>query len=233
MKRFETMIVALAAFAVAAVYSPAFAQKGEAQKGEGRVVFDGPDGSGVTKQVQTDVKSGKQVKGSRKGPAETPPPPKEPTFTATGGFESTKEKARESAIRAAVEKLHEHLAAQDPPIERMPSDRRSTELVRKMLLNEQEKVEEGTAPSPETGKSEAMYRTTIAVRVEPHNVRELRAQERSSEALWILAGLGGLAALFAVFFRIDSWTKGYLTNWLVLGTVGTAALLGGLWWMAG
>jgi len=101
-----------------------------------------------------------------------------------------------------------------------------------MILNDQEKVEEGAAPSPETGKSETMYRTTIAVRVEPHHIRELRSQERSSEALWILAGLGGMAALFAVFFRIDAWTKGYLTNWLVLGTVGMAALLGGLWWMA-
>lgn len=231
MNRFETIIVALAAFAVAAIYAPAFGQKGEGQKGEGSVVFDGKD-NGTGKQVAPDTRNGKQPKAVKKGHETPPAPPKEPTFTATGGFESSKEKARESAIRAAVDKLHEHLAQQDPPIERMPSDRRSTELVRKMLLNDQEKVEEGAAPSPETGKSETMYRATIAVRVEPHHIRELRSQERSSEALWILAGLGGMAALFAVFFRIDAWTKGYLTNWLVLGTVGMAALLGGLWWMA-
>lgn len=220
MNRFETTIVALTAFAVAAVHAPVFGQA---------VKFD-VDGKDSIRQAP-DAKGGKQPKVVKKGHETPPPPPKEPTFTATGGFESTKEKARESAIRAAVEKLHEHLANQDPPIEYVPSDRRSTELVRKMLLNDQEKVTEEPI-EPEPGKKETMYRVTIAVRVEPHNVRELRSHERSSEALWVLAGLGGLAALFAVFFRIDTWTKGYLTNWLVLGTVGTAALLGGLWWMA-
>jgi hypothetical protein len=48
----------------------------------------------------------------------------------------------------------------------------------------------------------------------------------------VLAGIGGLAGMIALFFRVDSWTKGYLTSWLVLGTVGAAALLAGLWWMA-
>jgi hypothetical protein len=221
MNRFESTIVALAAFAVAALHAPVFGQA---------VKFD-VDGKDSIRQAP-DPKLGKQPKVVKKGHESPPPPPKEPTFTATGGFESTKEKARESAVRAAVEKLHEYLAKQDPPITQMPSDRRSTELVRKMLLDDQEKITEGEPVVTDSGKSEPMYRSTIAVRVEPQHVRELRAQERSSEALWILAGLGGLAALFAVFFRIDAWTKGYLTNWLVLGTVGTAALLGGLWWMA-
>jgi hypothetical protein len=225
MNRFETTIVALAAFALAALHAPVFGQVV-------RFDVDGKD-TGAGKQVAPDVKNGKQqAKVVKKGHEMPPPPPKEPTFTATGGFESTKEKARESAVRAAVEKLHDYLAKQDPPITQMPSDRRSTELVRKMLLDDQEKITEGEPVVTDSGKSEPMYRSTIAVRVEPHHIRELRSQERSSEALWILAGLGGLAALFAVFFRIDAWTKGYLTNWLVLGTVGTAALLGGLWWMA-
>jgi hypothetical protein len=223
MNRFETTIVALAAFAVAAVHAPAFGQY---------VIFDGKE-SGEVKQAPTEVKNGRISKSHRKkAPAPAvPPQPKEPTFTATGGFESTKEKARESAIRAAVDKFHEYLGQQSPPIERMPSDRRCTELIRdKMLLNDQEKVAEQQIEID--GKQETMYKITVAVRVEPDQVRSLRSHERASEALWVLAGLGGLAGVFAVFFRIDAWTKGYLTSWLVLGTVGTATLLGGLWWLA-
>ena len=77
-----------------------------------------------------------------------------------------------------------------------------------------------------------MYRVKVAVKVRPEHVRELRSQERASDGLWILAGLGALAGVLAVFFKIDAWTKGYLTSWLVLGTVGAASLVGGLWWMA-
>jgi hypothetical protein len=82
------------------------------------------------------------------------------------------------------------------------------------------------------GKTETMYQAEVAVKVKPEHVRALRSRDRSSEALWVLAGLGGLAGVLAVFFRIDAWTKGYLTSWLVLGTVGAAALLTGLWWFA-
>ena len=217
MTRFETTIVALAAFAVAAVHAPAFGQY---------VVFDGKDSS-VT--VKTDVKAGKPAKSKKSTPAE-PPEPKKPTFTATGNFESTIEKARASAIAAAVTELEDHLSKQSPPI-RLRSTRKMTKLVEQMLLNDQEKVTEEPNIS-DGGKSTTMYRVTVAVCVEDKNVRELRSHDRASNALWVLAGLGGLAGMIALFFRVDSWTKGYLTSWLVLGTVGAGALLGGLWWMA-
>jgi hypothetical protein len=225
MNRFETIIVAVAAFSLGAIYSPAFAQK---------VIFDGgKDGDGVAKgvSVETKGKSGKASLGKgppAPAPALLPASPKEPTFTATGGFESTREKARDSAIRVAAEQLHDRLA-NEHGIRRQPT----TEMVRKMLLNDQEKVTESDPIiNPETGKTETMYRITVAVRVEDEHVRELRSRERSSEALWVLAGLGGLAGMIAVFFRVDTWTKGYLTSWLMLGTVGTATLLAGLWWLA-
>jgi hypothetical protein len=213
MNRFEATIVTLAAFALAAVHAPAFGQY---------VKFDGKDSEGTTKQIQADTKGGKSSKTSSSRKSKEPEKPKEPTFLATGEFESTKEKARESAIQAALEKLHEHLQQQNPPIHRMPT----SEMVRKMLLNDQEKVLE----EPVDGGT--MYKMTVAVRVEPEHVREVRSRERSSEALWVLAGLAGLGAVLAVFFRIDSWTKGYLTSWLVLGTIGAGAMLAGMWWMA-
>jgi hypothetical protein len=105
-------------------------------------------------------------------------------------------------------------------------------MVQRMLLSDQEKVVEEPDINKTTGESKPMYRVTVAVRVEPQHIRELRSLERSSEALWVLAGLGGVAGVLAMFFRIDSWTKGYLTSWLVLGTVGAGAVLAGLWWWA-
>jgi hypothetical protein len=234
MTRFETTIVALAAIAIATVCSPLFAQKSE---DGGKVVFDGPKGGSVIKGVPSESKSGKSSKSSSKArtPKE-PEKPKEPTFTATGSFESSKDKAREAAILAAVEKLREHLLQQDPPVHQMPT----TEMVRRMLVRHPDAAEADADIGKVTtepilsseGKPETMYKVEVAVRVELEHVRELRARERSSEALWVLAGIASLALVFAVFFRIDAWTKGYLTSWLVLGTIGAGALLAGFWWMA-
>jgi hypothetical protein len=224
MTRFETTVAIAAAALIAVAYSPALAQR--AEKGQAYIEFDGG-----TKQVTADVKGGggKPGKVGRTAQPPKPPEPVEPTFTAYGEFRATKEKARDSAIQAATEKLHEHLMQQDPPITRMPT----TKFVRKLLIEDQEKVTTTDEPvATPDGKDEKMFRVTVAVKVEPQHIRELRAQERSSEALWMLAGLGGLAAVVAVFFRVDAWTKGYLTSWLVLGTVGAAGLLTGLWWWA-
>ena len=101
-----------------------------------------------------------------------------------------------------------------------------------MLIESQEKVTEESLVSETTGQTGTLYRITVAVKVDPAQVRELRSRERSSEALWILAGLAGLAGVAALFFRVDAWTKGYLTSWLALGTVGATTLLAGLWWWA-
>jgi len=221
MTRFETTAAVAAAALIAVAYSPALAQRGKADT---YIEFE----SG-TKQVPAEVKGGKAPRGPRANHQAEAPPPPEPTFTVPGGFEKTKELARESAIRAAVDKLHEYLMRQDPPVTQKPT----TKFVRKLLINQLETVQETDDPILSgSGKPEKMYQATIALKVDPEHVRELRAQDRSSEALWILAGLGGLAAVVAGFFRIDAWTKGYLTSWLALGTVGAASLLAGLWWWA-
>jgi hypothetical protein len=222
MTRFETTAVAAAAVLIAAAYSPALAQRGEKDRGEAYIIVD----SG-TKQVTAEVKGGKGQRSARPSQPAEPPKPPEPNVTAQGGFEKSKELARESAIRAAVDKLHEYLLEQDPPVTHRPT----TKFVRKVMIEQLEKVDEENVLSSD-GKSEKMYRVTIALKVDGEHVRELRSQDRSSEALWILAGLGGLAAVVAGFFRIDAWTKGYLTSWLALGTVGAASLLAGLWWWA-
>jgi len=205
------------------------------QKSEAWVISGDDD---TPKSVTPEVKQGKgkaprPVRPTQ--PAE-PPKPEEPTFTVAGGFLKTKEKAKEDAIRAAVEKLHDHLMEQNPPVKRMPTfEMVSTMLIKHLEASESDaefgKVTTEQVPG-EQGKLETMYRVEVAVKVRPEHIRELRSQERSSEALWVLAGLAGLALICAVFFKIDAWTKGYLTSWLVLGTIGSATLLLGLWWWA-
>ncbi|HKB01133.1 MAG TPA: hypothetical protein VKD90_02890 [Gemmataceae bacterium] len=266
MTRFHTaVVVAAAAVALAAVGCadhppppPEKADRGDRKAGRSqsppdeRAVAHGPapapkgqawaivGDDDTPKAVNPEVKSGKgkapAAKVSRAPRQEEPAKPVEPTFTVAGGFDTTKEKAKQSAIRAAVEKLHNYLLEQSPQVHREPT----TEMVRRMLVRHPEAKDEDaeygkvtTEPIPSSdGKPETMYQVEIAVKVQPEHVRELRARERSSEALWVLAGLGGLAAVLAIFFRIDAWTKGYLTSWLVLGTVGAAGLLAGLWWFA-
>jgi hypothetical protein len=233
MTRFETAVVVAAAVALAAAQGPAFAQKA---KSEGYVIVGEDD---TPQAVNPAVKSGKakspSAKVTREPRVEEPAKPVEPTFTVAGGFLETKEKAKESAILVAVDKLHAHLLEQNPPVTQMPK----TEMVRGMIVRHPGAAEEDAKYGKVTeqqievsGKMETMYQVEIALKVQPEHVRELRARERSSEALWVLAGLGGLAAVLAIFFRIDAWTKGYLTSWLVLGTVGAAGLLAGLWWFA-
>jgi|SoiMethySBSTD1v2_1073268.scaffolds.fasta_scaffold791946_1 hypothetical protein len=223
MTRFESIIAVAIVVGLAALHSPVFGQD---------VVIGGD----FPKADPTAKGKGKAPKPGRLAKPEEPPKPEEPTFTVTSSnYEATKEKAKESAILAAVDRLHEYLLQQDPPITRMPT----VEMVRKMVIRHPKASEADAEFGVVTpgdlevaGVKEDRYQVEIAIKVRPEHVRELRSKERSSEALWVLAGLAGLAAVIAGFFRVDAWTKGYLTSWLMLATVGVGCLLGGLWWWA-
>jgi len=221
MTRFETTVALAIIAGLAVVNSPAFAQR----------VAIGEDLPKAEKSGK-----GKTPRPARPVKPEEPPKPEEPTFTVVSTtFFPTKEKAREDAIQAAVDRVHDYLLQQEPPVTRMPS----IEMVRKMVIKHP-KASEADAefgvvtaqPVESPGKTEDYYQVEIAIKVRPEHIRELRSKDRSSEALWVLAGLAGLAAVVAGFFRIDAWTKGYLTSWLMLAAVGTACLMGGLWWWA-
>ncbi len=224
MRRFESLIAATTLATLVALSVPTFAQ-------QITITTTKNDGT-ESKRVIEPPKRGKRAV----QPQEPAGPPKieEPTFTAQGGFLPTKEKARESALLAATDAYAEYLKEQG--IDRKPT----TAMVRKLVIRhkdaptdnyqENDKIVEETIDVG--GTSEKLYRVEIAIKVRTEDVRRMRALDRSAEALWVLAGLGALAGVGAVFFRVDAWTKGYLTSWLVLGTVGAAGLLTGLWWWA-
>ena len=106
MTRLETAVAAVTAAVLLAVHAPAVAQT---------IVVDGEVTEAPKAQVTIRAK-GKPTK----APA-APKPPEEPTFRVLGGLENNKDRARDSAIRAAAEKVHEYLLEQEPPVERCRS----------------------------------------------------------------------------------------------------------------
>lgn len=152
-------------------------------------------------------------------------PPVEPTFTAQGGFENSLDKARQSALHAAKDKFRDYLRSQDDPVDREPS----TELVRRMLIPNQEQVQEEAIKSPTSSSPETMYRVTVGVKVQHEHLRAMRTRDRSSEALGVI-GLAAVVLLAtAGFFRLDAMTKGYVTSWLLVGAVAAGSALLGVW----
>src|SRR5436305_6363504 len=128
MTRFEATTALAIVALVGTASSPAFGQF---------IKFDNG-----TKEVATQTKgpNDKPARAPRAPVAPKSDEPVEPTFVATGEFSTSVEKARESAIQSAVERLRDYLSAQDPPIHQMPPH--ATEFVRKRLLDKQEKVVE-------------------------------------------------------------------------------------------
>jgi hypothetical protein len=168
-----------------------------------------------------------------------PKPERKPNLFVQGGYEVSKEKAIQSAKVAALEKVHDYAGKQESPVRRMPT----AEQIEKMIvkhpgLSESVDAEDkGTKITEENistggGSEEKMFRSEIALHVSPDNLREMRSHDRSIEALKVLGGIAALTALIAIFFRIDVWTKGYLTGWLFLTAVGAASLLIGMWFWA-
>ena len=103
--RFESIVAVTILAGLAVLHSSAF----------GQFVIIGDDDKAKAVNPSTKVGKGKPQTGKSRPtqPAE-PPKPEEPTFTVAGGFETTKEKAKETAIRDAVERLHVYLLDQHP-----------------------------------------------------------------------------------------------------------------------
>jgi hypothetical protein len=167
---------------------------------------------------------------SRSSASESPPASGEPEvredgsvrFRAQGEFRSNQHAARENALHAVQDQMRAWLAKQEPPIRRAPS----LDVINREMIHQQEPVQE------ETVGKDRMYKITIVVDLTPAHVRDLRERDRAFSGLWTLGAVLAILCVVSLAFRIDEWTKGYLTRWLVVGGVALTTGLVGLWWFA-
>lgn len=161
--------------------------------------------------------------------AELPEPNGEPVlredgsvrFRAQGEFRSSPQAARDSALQAVQEQMRAWLAKQDPPVRRAPTLDAIGRTVRQQEPMQEESVAGGR-----------MYKATLVVDLTPAHVRDLRERDRAYSGVWTLGGVLAILGVVALFFRIDEWTKGFLTRWLIAAAVALSAGLVGLWWFA-
>jgi hypothetical protein len=144
-------------------------------------------------------------------------------FRVQGEFRPSVDSARESALRTAQEHIRDWLAKQETPIHHVPS----IETIRtRMSVNEIARQEEQIL-----NQSDRMYKMTVAVDLRPELMRELRERDRVGLGVWAFGGVVGILGLVVLLFRVDEWTKGYLTRLLMVGgvVVGVAAVVIWLW----
>lgn len=134
---------------------------------------------------------------------------------------ASKEEAVADLIAAAQLRLADQFAKLDPPLDVTPSPN----LIRKEYLREDSVKRVDPSPEDVAAWRQAdldpnRFWVTADVEVTEEQVRQLRGDRRLAAAgpafllpLLLSAGLYG-------FLRLDAWTKGHLTGWLVAGVGG-------------
>lgn len=158
-------------------------------------------------------------------PAKSPVPSSEPFaihFQVRGDYRPTQDEARESTLEKARDELREILVSRGIQRFILPSlDWIDRELaVRKSEHATPAVLEDGTA----------LIQLTIDFKLDSSHIRSFRKMERSSLSA-IVVGL--LAVVFLaswLYYRLDEWSKGYLTSWLAIGLAAAGIIVGGLWW---
>jgi hypothetical protein len=145
------------------------------------------------------------------------------SFRVQGEFRPTLEAARQSARRAAQDRLRQWLATQDPPITRTPSlDQIRVGMNVRDVQTQEEQI----------SSSDKEFKVTLDLDITPNQVRDLRGRERLALGMWTLGGILGVLSVVALLFRLDEWTKGYLTwSLMVLGAGAIVALVLSWWWV--
>lgn len=137
----------------------------------------------------------------------------------------TEAEAFDNAIAQAQKRITQALAQLDPPVRYEPSiNVVKNEFVRKDTRTVRKLTDAEKAQWKELGYSDDRVFVDIDVEVTADQVRELRTQDRVSDALRVLGGLAAVALAGFLFLRADEYTKGYLTSWLAFIAI---ALAGG------
>lgn len=143
------------------------------------------------------------------------------TGLKSGSPQTTKESALNDALLVAQARLVERFARLDPPLNATPS----LELIREHYLI-QDKVAEVRPTSTDreawqkAGLDPDRFWVTVDVEVSENQVRQLRGDHRlASQAPLFLLPLILSGGLYG-FLRLDAWTKGHLTGWLLTGVGG-------------
>ncbi len=144
------------------------------------------------------------------------------SIEVVGGFQESKDKARRDAIQVAQEQIKAHLQSMDKPIQRTPAfDLINDQMVKNVKYDEQDL---GNV------SKEKFYRATIKVEVNSGHLKTLRGRDRSADLALCLLGSTLLLGVGALFFKVDAYTGGHITRWLIPCTIGIAAVVGALWW---
>ena len=160
-------------------------------------------------------------------PEDTPKRPSGPALireqVASGIPYPTEAEAEQDALRQAADRIAQKLGELDPPILFWPSPSVvKNEYVRKDSRVVRPPTDEERELLKEHGYGDRVY-VEYTVELTAEQVRGLRTHNRVGFALRVLGIFTAVALAGLMFFRIDDWTKGYLTSWLMV----VAVALGG------
>lgn len=147
-------------------------------------------------------------------------------FQARGNYLPTLEEARESALEKARDRLATILRSHGIQRFMLPS---LDWIERQLVLKEYTRQNRETIEDQELENKE-LVQLTYQLQLTPTHMRAFRKMERTSLSA-IAVGLLAVAFLASwLYYRLDEWSKGYLTSWLAIGLVVAGSIVGGIWW---
>jgi hypothetical protein len=140
--------------------------------------------------------------------------------------QATREKALSDALEVARYKIMEELQKLDPPVHARPSlatirhEYLKANTVREVMPGDDVKAKwklENLDPNRQW--------VTIDIELTDSQVQSLRASDRVTDGIRMAAAMFVAFTALYGFLRIDQLTKGYLTMWLGIGALVTAAMV--------
>ena len=144
-------------------------------------------------------------------------------FMVRGDYRGSEAAARDNVLQAAQLRIRDWLQSRDPPVQHFPS----LEEIRKYMV-----TNEGIVSTQEIPPNELQYKMELMLTVTPEEVRKLLSKDRVYGTAWSFAGLMVVLGVAAVVLRLDEWSKGYLTKWLLYAGAAAMGGLLALWWWA-